>query len=199
MEKETLGLPDPRPLPGRQDKVPFFLVGDDAFGLKPNLMKPYPFKKTLTTTGQDDDPAEIERRKQRIFDYRLSRARRLSENVFGILAARFGVFQSAMRLKPDAATTVTLACLALHNFLAEKRDYQFAPPTMHDREHPITHEQLPGDWRSTAQNCYTSLTAQVGNRNAADARWVRDELKEWVNGEGKVPWQDMRVFGRNFD
>ena len=36
--------------------------------------------------------------------YCLSRARRISENAFGVLAARFWVFHTVLRLKPDSAT-----------------------------------------------------------------------------------------------
>ena len=43
------GFPLNRKLPGTEDdpnapELPFFRVGDDAFGLKPWLMKPYPFR-----------------------------------------------------------------------------------------------------------------------------------------------------------
>jgi len=43
---------------------------------------------------------EHERRMEMIFNYRLSRARRISENVFGIVAARFGVFRTPIHLSP---------------------------------------------------------------------------------------------------
>ena len=197
-EKDILKIPQPAPLPGRTDPVPYFIVGDDAFGLKPYLMKPYPFKSTVVTTGADNDGNEIERRKQQIFDYRLSRARRLSENVFGILTARFGVFQSAICLSPENATSVTLACLALHNFWISKTDQQFAPPSLTDREQPATHDLVHGDWRNNQHNCFLPLQRQAGNRNATDARWVRSEIKEYVNDEGIVPWQQLQVFGRAF-
>lgn len=199
LESNSLNLPQPKPLPGRTDPVPFFIVGDDAFGLKPWLMKPYPYRKTSSAVGPTEDPEEIERRKQRIFDYRLSRARRISENVFGILASRFGVFQSPMRVSPERAATITLACLALHNWLVDIRDPVFAPPTLADREHPETHETLAGDWRKNRTTAFHNLQQMSGNRTAADARWVRDELKEYVNAEGQVPWQRHSVFGRNTD
>jgi hypothetical protein len=54
------------------------IVGDDAFPLKPYLMKPYPNRNLGIT--------------QRVFNYRLSRVRRIVENVFGILTSRFSVF-----------------------------------------------------------------------------------------------------------
>lgn len=160
-------------------------------------MKPYPFRTTVVSTGQNDDPAEIDRRKHRIFDYRVSRARRLSENVFGILAARFGIFQRAIRLSPEHATTLTMACLALHNFLMTRRDAQFAPPSFVDREHPLSHEHIDGEWRQNRERIFENLHRQAGNRSSNDARWVRDEIREYVNAEGQVPWQEMLVFGRN--
>ncbi|KAL8569159.1 hypothetical protein ACOMHN_020286 [Nucella lapillus] len=196
-KENRLGIPAPKPLPGRVDPVPYVIVGDDAFGLKPYMMKPYPFKSTLTSSGAATDPAEIERRKQRLFDYRLSRARRLSENVFGILVAKFGVFQRTMRLSPDNATTVSLACVALHNFLMRRKDNLFAHPRLTDREHPVTRENIGGEWRQNQHTALRAIDRQAGNHHSADARWVRNELKEFVQCEGTVPWQERLVFGRD--
>ena len=41
LDNQTIGFPDPEPLPGDNRDMPFFFLGDDAFGLRPNLMKPF--------------------------------------------------------------------------------------------------------------------------------------------------------------
>ena len=55
---------------------------------------------------------------------------------------------------------------------------------------------VPGEWRRNTNNLLANIVQQSGNRNAAYARGVRDRLKEYVNGVGKVPWQEGIVFRR---
>jgi len=78
LENCELGIPNPQPLPGRNRSVPYVFVADGAFGLHDNIMKPYPGVHKKSS-------------KKRVFNYRLSRARRVVENVFGILSAKFRV------------------------------------------------------------------------------------------------------------
>jgi len=59
------------------------LVGNEIFPLNLHLMKPYSKKE------QND--------KQRIFNYRLSRARRTIENAFGILCARWQILNKSIK------------------------------------------------------------------------------------------------------
>lgn len=60
---DQLGLPPPKALPGREKPIPYVLVADDAFAMRPNVMKPYA-QRGLTML-------------QRVYNYRLSRARRI--------------------------------------------------------------------------------------------------------------------------
>ena len=60
---------------------------------------------------------------ERIFNYRLSRARRIVENVFGILATRFRIFRRPIIANVDTVTRITKAVLALRNFQIFDRDF----------------------------------------------------------------------------
>ena len=79
------------------------LVGDDAFPLTTTLMKPFP-QSNLTM-------------EKRVFNYRSSRSRRMSENAFGILANRWRVFRRPFALEPEKVKIITLSALILHNWL----------------------------------------------------------------------------------
>ncbi|XP_045493839.1 protein ALP1-like [Colias croceus] len=89
------------------------IVGDNAFPLKPYIMKPYPGSQ-LTL-------------KQKVFNHRLSRARRIVENAFGILVARFRVFERLIPINPDTVDKVVKACCALHNWLRKTKSNVNAP------------------------------------------------------------------------
>ncbi len=41
IEREKLGVPPVEPLPHDDKNMPYYIIGDDAFALKPWLMKPY--------------------------------------------------------------------------------------------------------------------------------------------------------------
>ena len=68
---------------------------------------------------------------ERIFNYRLSRARHISENDFGILVQRWRLFNRTA-LMPENVDLIVMACVVLHNFLAEQRDI----PTLYQRLNP---------------------------------------------------------------
>lgn len=94
-EENTLNIPKPRSLTENSMPIPFMIVADDAFPLKKYIQKPYS-QIGLTT-------------EKRIFNYRLSRARRIVENAFGILANRFRVFMSPIGIGPEKAEKIVSA------------------------------------------------------------------------------------------
>ena len=77
LKLKQLSIPEPDNVPESDMKMPYVFVGDDAFPLMENLMKPFSHRNIS--------------REDRIFNYRLSRARRIVENAFGILASRFRI------------------------------------------------------------------------------------------------------------
>ena len=62
---------------------------DDAFALKSYMMKPY-LQANLTP-------------EKRGYNYHHSGARRISENLFGIVANKYGIFQQPLNLSPGFA------------------------------------------------------------------------------------------------
>jgi len=52
-----------------------------------------------------------------IFNYRLSRARRIIENTFSILVSRWRIFRHPICAYPSTVDRYVMACINLHNFL----------------------------------------------------------------------------------
>ncbi|XP_071509493.1 uncharacterized protein [Diadema antillarum] len=84
---------------------------------------------------------------QKIFNYRLSRARRVFENAFGILVLRFQCFLGQMRQEPDTVRLLGEAAIMLHNLIGKR--YQTLDVRMLDQEDP-QHNLIPGAWRTAA-------------------------------------------------
>lgn len=94
---KRLNIPEPESVSFDLD-LEYVFVGDDAFALRPDLIKPY-----------NRDCLNNERR---ICNYRISRARRVVENTFRILALRFRIFHTAINLDVETIESVVLACCA---------------------------------------------------------------------------------------
>ncbi|KAJ8349682.1 hypothetical protein SKAU_G00248120 [Synaphobranchus kaupii] len=172
LEKKTVNIPRPAPLPRSDRMTPFCIVADEAFPLKPYLQKPYA-RRGLTT-------------EQRIFNYRLSRARRVVENAFGILVNRWRVFLTTINLQPAIVEELVLACCALHNYLREECGELYHVPLI-DREGP-DHGFEPGTWR---QDPSVSQAALPSSTNPTQqAKQTRETLTQYFNSEaGDVHWQ----------
>ena len=126
---------------------------------------------------------------KRIFNYRLSRARRVSENAFGILAARFGVFHTMMRLSPVKVTEVVLVCCVLHDMFLSKSLLTYCPPGSMDYENE-NGDVVSGSWREDGSSTSSNLRSmpKVKERSAKNVEDMRDMLCYYVNGPGAVPW-----------
>ncbi|KAM4052562.1 uncharacterized protein ACNLHF_002468 [Anomaloglossus baeobatrachus] len=120
-------LPAPRPLPGSTDPVPFVMVSDEAFPLLPNLLRPYP-RRGLNA-------------RRRIFNYRLSRARRHVECTFGIMSSQWRIFHTPIQLNSDTVDTVIKACCVLHNY-AREYSYEVVEETQQPLLLPVMNQSF---------------------------------------------------------
>lgn len=102
LKGNKLNIPSPRKHTATDDIYPYVFIGDEAFPLMDNLMKPY----------------------------RLCRARRIVENVFGILASRFRVFLQPIAVAVERVDAIVLASCTLHNFLRKNSKKQYIVETL---------------------------------------------------------------------
>ena len=106
LRRNTLNVPTPTVLAGRNIQVAYVCTGGDAFQLSTTMMKAYP-KSSLTV-------------KKQIFNYRLSRMKHISENGSGILTNRWFVFRRPFMLEPEKVKTLILTTITLHKWLREE-------------------------------------------------------------------------------
>ena len=174
IEKNTLHLPPPSALPGTDIELPYAIVGDDAFALDEHMLKPFNRQKMDRT--------------QQIFNYRLSRARRCSENAFGILASRFRLFLNHIHAYPENAAVFILAGVCLHNFLRQRCGRSYTPPGSVDVE-DANQQVVPGDWRQIP-GAVNNLPPTKARNSSDVAKANRLVMADYlVSEEGAVPWQ----------
>ena len=173
-----LNIPPPCPLPGASKAVPFVITADEAFPLASYMLKPYP-RKSLTV-------------EERIANYRISRGRRISENILGILANRWRCFRAPFLVSPVKVQKIAMAILTLHNWLNSDRFSRnvYCPPGLTDNENPVTGEITQGSWRDDSPlESPVSLQPSLKHNYSRDAQEMRQEYTRWFNDEGNVPWQ----------
>ena len=128
-----------------------------------------------------------------VCNYRISRARRIIENTFGISASRFRVFRRPIVARVETVINVIKAVIALHNFLIisspDNDSFTYCADGYADQE--TTNGRRAGQWRRVVEGDQglISLT-QVGSRNYShNAKQVRDNFRDYFNGPAAVSWQ----------
>lgn len=117
-----------------------------------------------------------------IFNYRLSRARRMVECAFGILANRFCVLINPISLRVTKVELITLTCVMLHHFLIMKKGTSYT-------------EFAPGE---ECSDNLQHLRRVRGNRCSTESLEIRDEFKSYFcSPDEQVNWQDRAVHSFN--
>ena len=180
LEHNILNIPHQNKLPGTNVDFPYCLISDEAFPLREYILKPYP-QRNLT-------------KKQRIYNYRICRARRCVENAFGIMANRFRVLLNHICVKPSKVDAIVLACCSMHNMLRTLKPSTYTVP-----DDTVDHDDLANsiDAPGSSQASVTNLPqARVSGRRSSTqtAKQNRDLLCDYFNSPvGAVPWQNDMI------
>ena len=111
-----------------------------------------------------------------IFNYRLSRARRVVENTLGILANQRSLCHHHIYLNPDNVTTVVKVTVVLHNILTLPNDN--------------VHTNVVDNRDEIYDDAFQDLAKQ-GNQPATAANDVRNYFTDYFNSDcGSVEWQN---------
>lgn len=145
----------PVALPLTENNIqPYVFVADEAFGLHANLLRPFPGRGLNNT--------------RRVFNYRLSRARRTVECAFGVLANKWRVLHTTILVEPDFCDDIVKACCVLHNFIRKRDGYNYDEETdVHNLD---------------------NLTSRGRNINRSGID-VRDNFADYFMADGSVPFQ----------
>lgn len=171
-----VNIPSPVELPGTTDKMQYVIVGDEAFPLQTNLLRPFPGRDLNTI---------IKKR----YNYRLSRARRVVENAFGILTSRWRVLFTTLDADEEKATNIVKATVVLHNMLCTVHDKAYNPAGFADA--PLNGGNVvQGIWRAGSEPVAVHT---VPRGHAVAATNVRNRFAEWFSAEGRTEWQDDHI------
>lgn len=176
LQNKELNIPPSQVLPGREKAIPYVILGDEAFALNENLMKPY--------SGTFEKGS-----RQRIFNYRLSRARRVVENAFGIMASVFRVLRKPMLLEPEKAELVVMSCVHLHNFLRKSNSVNlYCPQGTQDTE--VDGIVTPGSWRNDTEMSSLINIKKIPRKSTKSAQEIREEFSTYFVTNGTIDWQN---------
>ncbi|XP_077344185.1 uncharacterized protein LOC143988458 [Lithobates pipiens] len=168
----TLNLP---PAEENVEGLNFVFVADEAFALGEHLMKPFPMRN-LTP-------------EQRIFNYKLSHARRVFKNTFGILASRFRLFLTSINLALYKINHVVLCCCIRHHFLrSNASSYLASVPTVGDTAVAGPAEEAAASPSLAVMTAIKNACAGLPSQNARDL-WQK--YLDYFVGRGVMAWQKI--------
>ena len=145
------------------------------------MMRPYPGRELSESRS--------------IFNYRLSRARRVIENSFGILASRWRIFRRPIIATPSHVVTYTKAAITLHNYLRTTESTVYRPPGVIDAEDGVGNVvNGNGNWREEPSPLGLEAIRNLGgNRHSLTASTVRDVFTNYFISAREVSWQYQHV------
>lgn len=168
-------LPVASPLPHDDHPIPYFILADDAFALETYLMKPYSRSRMEHAL--------------RVFNYRLSRGRRVVENAFGIMYQKLQIMMKPLRKDVRTNRLIVKAACFLHNLLRMR--YPVNAVEMLDSSSDSDVGLVPGSWRRRRGLPDIPVPDLTRGSSYDKANSIRQYLTEYFNSEaGSIQWQD---------
>ena len=210
IEEKQINLPASASLPFSDGTEKFepVIVGDGGFALKEWVLIPYADNGNLTADQKIFNfrlsqylsqfpclclflyECEITCLQLNAYVFVNFSARIVSENAFGILTQRWRILRKTMEFNPETVKTITLACIALHNWIRKTApNCQYTPMNYTDRVLADGSVQQ-GLWRSE-NSAGSSLipVRQAQNRASKNAYETRAKYLQYFLNEGSVKWQ----------
>lgn len=163
-QEKSFNIPNGRRLPNDENGkiIPFCIVADEAFGLADNILRPY--ARANLSYGK------------RIFNYRQTRARRMVECTFGILANKWRILHRPLDVNIEFCVSIVKACCILHNYVRTKDGIMFS---------------------DTLYECpFENFTYQENQRgrHLTGGVNVRQYLTSYFTSpQGSIPWQYDKI------
>ncbi|XP_070515353.1 uncharacterized protein [Cardiocondyla obscurior] len=178
-DNKRMNLPEPQPISANGICLPYVLIGDEAFPLTEYLLRPYPGRGGLN-------------KKRKIYNYRLSRARRMIESSFGILCSQWRILRRPINTKVETCMKIIQSIICIHNWLRIKDiGYnEYIPSSLIDRK-DSQGNLIPSSWKLdvTDNSALQDITQCGSNLGSRKAIIIRDEFCHYFNSEGAIPWQ----------
>ncbi|KAM3966299.1 LOW QUALITY PROTEIN: uncharacterized protein ACR2FA_012601 [Aphomia sociella] len=178
LQDNKIELPNNEVVRNSSTSLPYVFVANDAFPLRTDMLKPF-------------RQADLHSRKRKIFNYRLSRARHIVVNTFGILASWFRIYHTEINLEPKNVEKIVMATCVLHNFLMKHVGSSYAPRECFYEENTANGTIITEGYNTTHS---TMLNLQRSQGNILNhAKQVRAKFTNYFVNEGRVSWQDNFV------
>ena len=172
--RNEMSLPEPEKIGENGPTIPYFLVEDEAFALSSFMMRPYPRISAI-------------KEEYKVFNYRLSRCRRIVECSFGIFTSRFRVFRKPIIAGIKKIILIINAAICIHNFiLQEEQSDDFSSSNVRNIQQQKTSEHI-------FKEKITSTRA-----SPKKAIYIRNMLASYFIQEGEVDWQWEKVANRKY-
>lgn len=173
LEENTLQIPPSAAVGAKGPILPYVIVADEAFSLTSYMMRPYSRSQNLD-------------QRKRIFNYRLSRARRVIESAFGILVARWKIFRKPIIASLTLSEKIVQATCCLHNFIINNEG--------NDRYYSTL---------QAANNANENLIDITNSRyyeinSCTNVANIRNNFAVYFEGDGAIPWQWEKALLNDF-